>query len=939
MNLDANGTGRLDDRRGSSSFDEDGELSSSTMTPYHSHTTPIPVLSSARTTPSGVTPQHSTPSPKKRSTSKSPTKSPRKTTKLTDSDRRAICEHREANPAIKQDRIGILFGVERSTVSKILKNKEKWLGSGSGGGSQKESVIGALGGEQDGGLSASTKKGRIGSTALARSNSARSALRSPGLSASTSVATPTPGKSRGGRHPLLEEALSAWARDFIALSSTPVILTDDTLTLQAKHLAPSFVGCLTFKASPGWLEKFKQRARIRNGRFEEDEDSSPRSRDDRMRSVMTFGSERDEDDDEDEDGQGEFDDTFVKDEMDEMREEGAQEDVTDGDYSTTRHPRMSTLSASRRKPPSALSVSTTAARSKKTLSSSTSKRIIANLPSTSLSASTASRNHHIPPPTAADVFAELGTSLASSIMSRPPAASPTTSSIPVATSRGRGKGRKSKIDGEMETKRKPLTLDLSFGSSITSTFAQTSSRTTRTSLNQVAEGGLELDRRGNGGTPMRSPFENEQPQQTAYYSYPYSSTGKDPSTALAPPFSQDLSASFSANHLQSPFQSNNQALSAGPNFAPQLFASRSGANSPGAGMMDAIVGGVGGSSGSTLNGTGSSGTHNYRRHARSGSAASSSASTYSSLTAFTSQPSSGTSINGSGSSYGSFSLPGSSGIVANTGSTPSTPATSYFGHGPDGTQSQLQAAFLVQQRSAPIPPLDAQFSPYAPTSSQPRPSAPPYLPRRATVSGINPSFEERSLHGAYTPHLTPLSRSPTYLSQTNSNSSSPLVQNHVSFDHAYASLQTALAYLSTEGNDYVSSMDLLVLADLKGKMAAAGGTSVHPNDDLHSTHSSGGGGMNHLHFQPHLSLSPAHFARDSPPVLPMPSMTIPASLHHATSSLPLSTITRSGSRGGRGARNEAKMESVAGSSPGVARMGTRRGGNGGALEYGRSLIE
>ncbi|CAK7269085.1 hypothetical protein SEPCBS57363_003423 [Sporothrix epigloea] len=50
---------------------------------------------------------------------------PRKT--LTDDDRRRMCEYAKANPGVKQSDIGSIFGVERSTVSKVLRNKEKFF--------------------------------------------------------------------------------------------------------------------------------------------------------------------------------------------------------------------------------------------------------------------------------------------------------------------------------------------------------------------------------------------------------------------------------------------------------------------------------------------------------------------------------------------------------------------------------------------------------------------------------------------------------------------------------------------------------------------------------------------------------------------------------------------------------------------------------------------
>ncbi|QDS74089.1 hypothetical protein FKW77_009585 [Venturia effusa] len=50
---------------------------------------------------------------------------PRKT--LTDADRRNMCIYAEKHPAVKQQDIGALFGVERSTVSKVLRQKDKYM--------------------------------------------------------------------------------------------------------------------------------------------------------------------------------------------------------------------------------------------------------------------------------------------------------------------------------------------------------------------------------------------------------------------------------------------------------------------------------------------------------------------------------------------------------------------------------------------------------------------------------------------------------------------------------------------------------------------------------------------------------------------------------------------------------------------------------------------
>jgi DNA-binding XRE family transcriptional regulator len=42
-------------------------------------------------------------------------------------DRRAICQFHINNPSLRQEDIARKYGVERSTISKILKNKAKWL--------------------------------------------------------------------------------------------------------------------------------------------------------------------------------------------------------------------------------------------------------------------------------------------------------------------------------------------------------------------------------------------------------------------------------------------------------------------------------------------------------------------------------------------------------------------------------------------------------------------------------------------------------------------------------------------------------------------------------------------------------------------------------------------------------------------------------------------
>lgn len=56
---------------------------------------------------------------------------PRRT--LTDTDRKEMCRYAEKNPDKKQTEIGAMFGVERSTVSKVLRQREKYLFQDEGG--------------------------------------------------------------------------------------------------------------------------------------------------------------------------------------------------------------------------------------------------------------------------------------------------------------------------------------------------------------------------------------------------------------------------------------------------------------------------------------------------------------------------------------------------------------------------------------------------------------------------------------------------------------------------------------------------------------------------------------------------------------------------------------------------------------------------------------
>ncbi|KAJ5130922.1 uncharacterized protein N7515_006961 [Penicillium bovifimosum] len=73
-------------------------------------------------TPTSVSPSAPMPPVRKTSTGGN---TPRRT--LTDDDRRQMCLYHEEHKTAKQTDIGALFGVERSTVSKVLRQKDKYL--------------------------------------------------------------------------------------------------------------------------------------------------------------------------------------------------------------------------------------------------------------------------------------------------------------------------------------------------------------------------------------------------------------------------------------------------------------------------------------------------------------------------------------------------------------------------------------------------------------------------------------------------------------------------------------------------------------------------------------------------------------------------------------------------------------------------------------------
>ncbi|KAJ6187605.1 hypothetical protein N7519_002513 [Penicillium mononematosum] len=136
---------------------------------------------------------------------------PRRT--LTDDDRRQMCIYHEENKTAKQTDIGALFGVERSTVSKVLRQKEKYLNPKDG---------------------------------------SRSPIKRP-----------------KGRVPDIEKALSNWARNY---QRQGYPLSDEMIKEKALFFA-STCGCPEGKekvCTAAWLEKFKHKNNLLGAKLNTD---------------------------------------------------------------------------------------------------------------------------------------------------------------------------------------------------------------------------------------------------------------------------------------------------------------------------------------------------------------------------------------------------------------------------------------------------------------------------------------------------------------------------------------------------------------------------------------------------------------------------------------------------------------------------------------------
>lgn len=123
-------------------------------------------------------------------------------------DRKAICVFHQENPNARQEDIAARYGVERSTISKILKHKTKWMN-------------------------------------VPEDDDMRVA------------------KHRPSKFPEVEEELVNW---LVQMKQQNTLLTDALIRNKAKETARNLqIPEERFKASSGWVENFKHRHNIRKG--------------------------------------------------------------------------------------------------------------------------------------------------------------------------------------------------------------------------------------------------------------------------------------------------------------------------------------------------------------------------------------------------------------------------------------------------------------------------------------------------------------------------------------------------------------------------------------------------------------------------------------------------------------------------------------------------
>ncbi|GAA5820266.1 hypothetical protein JCM3770_002445 [Rhodotorula araucariae] len=673
--------------------------------------------------------------------------------KLSNAERKAICQFHLTHPGWKQDDIGAHFGYERSTISKTLKFKDKYLAMDSEDEASASAVQAFLRPGQQQQLD------REGSAAPSPSATPMPSFTtpqpSPALAASSSVSSivsldstasaepfassssSIPAALVGGHFPQVENALIAWAREHAAKGSS---LVDSVLLRQARAIARSFTGNEAFKASQSWLDDFKLRAGISGGAFVGPRSASlpapaPTPSTNSHRSLDPPREEDDEDE--------------------EVAAHGEQ----------------------------AFPVR----RSKRSIGSKTVRRLASAKSTLAAFAEGFASRGALPAASSSrmDTDAIAGGSFGD--LSMDSEATPTHSTV------------HSRAPTHATEHTPQLAQPFSYSPESGAEAVGTPSR-----VHAVASGALML-----GADSDYSPTDASAAAHAQYGGY---------ANGLTQPYSpHDFGASYSSA----------QGISASSSHSSPAGFAQQGAPSYGAASPVPST-----------------------QHRRSGSTASST-SVYSGLTAFSSQNGPGTPLTGS--LYGSFRDSQGNLCMSSSSSVSGTPANAavapgvhngYYG----SEQAQLQNSFLsasgagmtpssqyplassqpastVAHASHPIQqqqhsshhryPSHTRAYPHAPFDPQQQQAA---VNRRATISGGLP-FNGTARHSL---SLSMSAASSAAMSPSSSFGAGPTTRAPVTLEQAFSSLEIALEYLSTRaGQDYVSPKDLVVLADLRGKMERA----------------------------------------------------------------------------------------------------------------------
>lgn len=206
----------------------------------------------------------------------------RRTAKLSDLDRKHLCEYHLKHPHTKQEIIGEMYGVERSTVSKIIKAQARWLAIPEpeevsspprklsapelGQRSYTSSLASADMQTSPSIMPAPARPGGLHELRLANSDSgvhsAPSMSSTPSGLAGPILAMQLSSSSSGSSKPSpfaeMEDELGQWIEQELEYGAD---LSDAAILDKARELAPRYKSSPhAFRGSHNWLVAFKERA-------------------------------------------------------------------------------------------------------------------------------------------------------------------------------------------------------------------------------------------------------------------------------------------------------------------------------------------------------------------------------------------------------------------------------------------------------------------------------------------------------------------------------------------------------------------------------------------------------------------------------------------------------------------------------------------------------